>query len=91
MSYLDPSDEVQQAVWDAAVGLAAAHRQAAGDIAVSPGLDATAIRMKLVVLDPAIGMDPTAAMEWCAALMTDSLVHTTSPTYSGLFNPSPSF
>lgn len=91
MSFLDPSMEEQQVVLDAAVRLALARAEAARDIEVSPRLDADELRRKLGELDPEVPMDAAAAIEWTTGLMAESIVHTTSPSYFGLFNPSPSF
>ena len=91
MSFLDPSIEEQQVVLDAAVRLAVVRAEAAGDIEVSPRLDADEIRKRLGQLDPEVPMDAIAAFEWSTGLMAESMVHTTSPSYFGLFNPSPSF
>lgn len=91
VSFLDPSMQEQQAVLAAAVRLAIARAEAAGDIEVSPRLDAAEFRIRLGELDPEVPMGATAAIEWSTGLMDESMVHTTSPSYFGLFNPSPSF
>jgi glutamate/tyrosine decarboxylase-like PLP-dependent enzyme len=91
MSFLDPSMEEQRVVLDTAVRFAVARAEEAGDIDVSPRLDAGELRRRLGELDPEVPMDAIAAIEWCTGLMDESMVHTTSPSYYGLFNPSPSF
>lgn len=91
MSFLEPSMEEQQVVLDAVAQLAVARAEGASRIDVSPRLDAGELRVRLGELDPEFPMDALAAIEWSTNLMDESMVHTTSPTYFGLFNPSPSF
>ncbi len=90
MSFLDPSLEDQRSLLETAVGVAVSHAGRAGDIAVSPSLTAADLRIRLDHLDPEVPMDPMAAIEWTANLLNETMVHTTSPRYFGLFNPSPS-
>ena len=90
MSFLDPAPDDQRAALGVVTELAMARRDA-GDIEVSPRLDANHIRALLATLDPEVPMDAIAAIEWCRSLLESSIVHPTSSSYYGLFNPSPSF
>jgi aromatic-L-amino-acid/L-tryptophan decarboxylase len=90
MSLLEPSLEAQRSVLETAAELAVSHAERAAEVAVSPRVSAAELRMRLDQLDPEAPMDPTAAIGWCASFLDDSMVHTTSPRYFGLFNPSPS-
>ena len=81
----------QLIVLSSAVQVAVSRPETARGADVSPRLDARGIRRRLAELDPENPMGATAAMKWSADLMDESLVHTTSPSYFGLFNPSPSF
>lgn len=47
------------------------------------------IRRRLAVLDPETSMDPHEALAWFVDFLGSSVLHTTSPRYFGLFNPSP--
>jgi aromatic-L-amino-acid decarboxylase len=91
MSFLEPSMEEQQVVLDAVTQLAVARIESASHVDVSPRLDAAELRLRLGELDPELPMDARAAIEWSTNFMDESMVHTTSPSYFGLFNPSPSF
>ena len=91
MSFLEPSLEEQQRILDAVAQLAIARAEGASQIDISPRLDAEELRSRLAGLDAEFPMDAHAAVEWSTNLMDESMVHTTSPSYFGLFNPSPSF
>ena len=83
--------EEQQVVLDAVVQLAIARAESASHVDISPRVDAGELRLRLGELEPESPMDAHTAIEWTTNLMNESMVHTTSPSYFGLFNPSPSF
>jgi aromatic-L-amino-acid decarboxylase len=91
MSFLEPPLGEQQRILDTVAQLAIAHADGASQIDVSPRLAAEELRFRLGELDPEFPIDAHAAIEWSTSLMDESMVHTTSPLYFGLFNPSPSF
>ncbi|MGI9529932.1 MAG: pyridoxal phosphate-dependent decarboxylase family protein [Acidimicrobiia bacterium] len=91
MSFLEPTTDEQRLVLDKAVDVAVARANSAGTEPVSPTVDAAHLRQLLEALDPEVPLDATAAIDWVAEYLETSMVHTTSPRYFGLFNPSPSF
>jgi len=58
---------------------------------VTPTLDASAVREKLLRFDFAAPRPLEQLISWVIAQMEDGVVHFTHPRYLGLFNPAPAF
>lgn len=91
MSFLEPSTDIQRAVLDAVVDVTIDRADAVATDVVSPTQDAVDLRRVLGDLDLEEPLDAREAVDWVAEYLGGSMVHTTSPRYFGLFNPSPSF
>lgn len=91
MSFLEPSTDIQRAVLDVVVDVTIDRADAVATDVVSPTQDAVDLRRVLGDLDLEEPLDAREAVDWVAEYLGGSMVHTTSPRYFGLFNPSPSF
>ena len=58
---------------------------------VTPRLDRSAVRAKLIGFDFAAPRSLEEVISWVIAQMEDGVVHFNHPRYLGLFNPAPSF
>ena len=90
-SWMEPSADEQRRILvevvDRVIDLAAR----AETLSSSPRLDAAALRRELGSLDADGPHDAVEAIDLAVRLLNDGIVHTTSPSYFGLFNPTPSF
>jgi aromatic-L-amino-acid decarboxylase len=90
-SWLESSLDEQRRILAEACERVVRHAQHAADLSSSPRLDAATIRRELGSLDVEKPGDGVEAIELAVRLLTGGTVHTTSPSYFGLFNPTPSF
>ena len=90
-SWMEPPIDEQRRILSAAVDQVVAHGERAEELSTSPVLDASDLRRELGVLDPDTPLHPNEALDLTVRLLTDGIVHTTNPSYFGLFNPTPSF
>lgn len=88
---LEPPLDEQRRILDHTVEAVVAHASAAESLRVAPDVAPGALRDLLAGLDVDDPMEATAAVDLCVRLLTDGIVHVTSPTYFGLFNPTPAF
>jgi glutamate/tyrosine decarboxylase-like PLP-dependent enzyme len=70
--------------------LAAAHARVVGG-RVTPRLDRSTVRARLIGFDFAAPRSLEDVISWVIAQMEDGIVHFDHPRYLGLFNPAPSF
>jgi aromatic-L-amino-acid/L-tryptophan decarboxylase len=90
-SWMEPPTDEQRRILSAAVEHVVAHGERAEELSTAPVLDASDLRRELGVLDPDTPLHPAEALDLTVRLLTDGTVHTTNPSYFGLFNPTPSF
>jgi glutamate/tyrosine decarboxylase-like PLP-dependent enzyme len=91
VSALFPSDDDRRRGDDfLSSALAAAHARVV-DGRVTPRLDRSAVRTKLIGFDFAAPRPLEEVISWVIAQMEDGIVHFTHPRYLGLFNPAPTF
>lgn len=91
VSGLEPPVNEQRRVLDHTVRAVVEHASAAGSLRVSPDVDPESLRDALAGMDVETPMEATDAVDLCVRLLTDGIVHVTSPSYFGLFNPAPAF
>jgi glutamate/tyrosine decarboxylase-like PLP-dependent enzyme len=90
-SWLEPSLDEQRRILAEAGDRVVLHAERAQKLPSSPRLDAADLRHELAALEVEDPRDAIEAMELAVRLLTEGTVHTTSPSYFGLFNPTPSF
>jgi glutamate/tyrosine decarboxylase-like PLP-dependent enzyme len=91
MSLLEPSITRQREILGYATDVVVSHAVEMEDHRVIPSLSAADIRDRLAQIDMDAPWEPEAAIDWCTGLLLEATVHSTSPRYFGLFNPTPSF
>jgi len=90
-SALFPNDDDLRR-WDYFLGSALAAAQArVVEGPVTPTLDPSSIREKLLLFDFAAPRPLEGLISWIIAQMEDGVVHFAHPRYLGLFNPAPAF
>lgn len=90
-SLMEPAPDEQRRILGEVLEQVVSHAARAEQLALSPVLDLADLREELVGLSPEDPMDAGDAIESTVRLLTDGMVHTTSPSYFGLFNPAPAF
>ncbi len=91
MTWLEPSSDEQRRTLARVSELVVSHAEAARSLTVAPSITADELRARLDQVDPEQPWSADEAIDWCVDLLTEATVHTTSPTYFGLFNPTPTF
>jgi aromatic-L-amino-acid decarboxylase len=90
-SWLEPPVEDQRRILAAAAERVVRLAQRAEELSLSPRLGTAELRDELESLAVEDARDELEVIELATRLLTDGIVHTTSPSYFGLFNPAPSF
>jgi glutamate/tyrosine decarboxylase-like PLP-dependent enzyme len=91
VSALEPPIDEQRQVLGHAVRAVVEHASGVEALPVAPDVTPQALRDVLAAIDVEDPMDETQAVDLCVRLLTDGIVHVTSPSYFGLFNPTPAF
>jgi glutamate/tyrosine decarboxylase-like PLP-dependent enzyme len=91
MTALEPPLDEQRRLLDHAVRAVLDHAASVEALRVAPDVTPDAVRALLAAVDVETPMAAPAAIDLCARLLTEGIVHVTSPAYFGLFNPTPAF
>lgn len=91
MTWLEPSIDEQQLILSKVSEFVVSHAATVGTRPVTPSVTVEDLRLRLQQIDPDQRWTPDQAIEWCVDLLSEATVHTTSPMYFGLFNPTPAF
>lgn len=91
MTWLEPPIDEQQLILGKVSELVVSHAARVKTLPVAPSITAGDVRSRLEQVDPDEPWSPGESIEWCVDLLTEATVHTTSPMYFGLFNPTPTF
>jgi aromatic-L-amino-acid decarboxylase len=91
VTVLEPPVDQQRRVLDHAVRAVVEHASRAESLRVAPQVTPQALRDLLAGIDVEDPREETEAVDLCVRFLTDGMVHATSPSYFGLFNPTPAF
>ena len=91
MSALEPPIDEQRRVLDHTVRAVLEHASSIESLPVAPDVTPAGLRDLLAAIDIDTPMDATEAVDLCVGLLREGTVHVTSPSYFGLFNPTPAF
>jgi hypothetical protein len=88
---LEPPLDEQRRILDHTTQAVVTHASAAESLRVAPVVTPEVVRDLLAGLAVDDPMEATDAVDLCVRLLTEGIVHVTSPSYFGLFNPTPAF
>ncbi|HKZ30278.1 MAG TPA: aminotransferase class V-fold PLP-dependent enzyme [Acidimicrobiia bacterium] len=91
MTGLEPSIDEQELILKKVSEFVVSHAATVRTLPVAPSVTAEDLRSRLEQIHLDTPWTPDEAIRWCIDLLTEATVHTTSPMYFGLFNPTPTF
>jgi glutamate/tyrosine decarboxylase-like PLP-dependent enzyme len=83
------ADDARARLWQEVIAAVEAYTTRVGELRVAPALDRERLRGLLAPFDFARPLDPSEAVRFAVAGLTQDQVHTAHPRYFGLFNPAP--